>query len=313
MRLTCPNCDAKYEVDDSAVPDSGRDVQCSNCGHAWFQLPPHLEDLPQDEEPTLGDPGPGAMPGPAHVEGRTTAPPAPAPQTEIHRQPGPRPAAGDAPGDEDDEDEGAPPAAATLGAPRRSLNDGLKRLLREEVDRETAARRAESGGLETQPELGLDAPARSTAKPPEPAGFDTAADDGALLGAAAAKAGTRPEEDAAAAPRRDLLPDIEEINSTLRANSERGPHEPGASADSETPAERKRGFRRGFGTVLLIAVLLALVYLYAPKIAARVPAAAAPLDTYVRTIDRGRTWLDGLLDRATRALNGNKASSGNGG
>ena len=43
MRLVCPNCDAEYEVDAAEIPDGGRDVQCSNCGHAWFQLSPEVE------------------------------------------------------------------------------------------------------------------------------------------------------------------------------------------------------------------------------------------------------------------------------
>jgi len=37
MRLTCPDCAAQYEVADGAIPEAGRDVQCSNCGHTWFQ------------------------------------------------------------------------------------------------------------------------------------------------------------------------------------------------------------------------------------------------------------------------------------
>ena len=37
MRLTCPNCGARYEVDDSMIPAEGRDVQCSNCTTTWFQ------------------------------------------------------------------------------------------------------------------------------------------------------------------------------------------------------------------------------------------------------------------------------------
>ena len=45
MRLICPNCDAEYEVDASAIPYDGRDVQCSNCGHAWFQLRPEVEAM----------------------------------------------------------------------------------------------------------------------------------------------------------------------------------------------------------------------------------------------------------------------------
>ncbi|MEM9855677.1 MAG: zinc-ribbon domain-containing protein, partial [Pseudomonadota bacterium] len=39
MRLQCPNCDATYEVPDSVIPPEGRDVQCSNCGTAWFFNP----------------------------------------------------------------------------------------------------------------------------------------------------------------------------------------------------------------------------------------------------------------------------------
>lgn len=40
MRLNCPSCGAQYEVEDNAIPDEGRDVQCSACGHGWFQYPP---------------------------------------------------------------------------------------------------------------------------------------------------------------------------------------------------------------------------------------------------------------------------------
>ncbi len=49
MRLICPNCGAQYEVDDSLVPEAGRDVQCSNCGHGWFQRPAHLDAGLADE------------------------------------------------------------------------------------------------------------------------------------------------------------------------------------------------------------------------------------------------------------------------
>ncbi len=37
MRLVCPSCGARYEVDDGAIPQTGRDVQCSACDHGWFQ------------------------------------------------------------------------------------------------------------------------------------------------------------------------------------------------------------------------------------------------------------------------------------
>ena len=37
MRLVCPNCVAQYEVADGTIPETGRDVQCANCHHIWFQ------------------------------------------------------------------------------------------------------------------------------------------------------------------------------------------------------------------------------------------------------------------------------------
>ena len=48
MRLTCPNCQAQYEVDDSAIPEAGRDVQCSNCKQTWFQEKPGRGLPPRD-------------------------------------------------------------------------------------------------------------------------------------------------------------------------------------------------------------------------------------------------------------------------
>jgi predicted Zn finger-like uncharacterized protein len=36
MRLTCPNCDAAYEVPDGMVPATGRHVQCTACHTRWF-------------------------------------------------------------------------------------------------------------------------------------------------------------------------------------------------------------------------------------------------------------------------------------
>jgi len=57
MRLQCPNCDAEYEVGASAIPFEGRDVQCSNCGHGWFQAHPDFE-ADYEIESVLYDPPP---------------------------------------------------------------------------------------------------------------------------------------------------------------------------------------------------------------------------------------------------------------
>ncbi len=70
MRLQCPICDAEYEVDASAIPYEGREVQCSNCGHSWFQNHP---DAKTDYalESSLYDPPP---PMPQEVEAASTLP-----------------------------------------------------------------------------------------------------------------------------------------------------------------------------------------------------------------------------------------------
>ena len=50
MRIVCPRCVAQYEVDESAIPQAGREVQCANCENIWFQ--DYIEMLPTavDEE-----------------------------------------------------------------------------------------------------------------------------------------------------------------------------------------------------------------------------------------------------------------------
>ncbi|NOX39819.1 MAG: hypothetical protein GXP05_04695 [Alphaproteobacteria bacterium] len=58
MRLVCPNCAAQYEVDDSAIPENGRDVQCANCGNTWFQGPAAAADETGEQNGTEHLPAP---------------------------------------------------------------------------------------------------------------------------------------------------------------------------------------------------------------------------------------------------------------
>lgn len=37
MRLTCPRCRAQYDIPDSVIPASGREVECSSCSQVWRQ------------------------------------------------------------------------------------------------------------------------------------------------------------------------------------------------------------------------------------------------------------------------------------
>ena len=267
MRLICPNCDAQYEVDDGAVPPGGRDVQCSNCGHAWFQM--HADAL---EDAAEDDTAASVVSGPAPA-GSEMPPPPPVESV-------PEASADDPPA-------APPPAAAPAGPVRRTLDENLLVVLREEAAREAAERRAEAGrSIETQPDLGpLEAGTRAPVAAPPVAAMTAAEPDH--------PATQRPN------PRRDLLPDIEEINSTLRPGSvARDEHDAAVLA----PVPRRAAFRTGFFAVLLATLVLVILYAMAPQLALRFPTAEPTLTAYVASVDALRVWLDGLMQSAAGGL-----------
>ena len=347
MRLICPSCGAQYEVDESVIPDGGRDVQCSNCGHAWFQRSARQLTAAAEEEarrkdataapPPAAEPEPAEQAEPEQPEAAEPEPEEPEPEEPEPEEPAaevPEPeapaeaeTAAEEPAAEPEEPEAAEPeetaeeiaeesaepkeepaepeaevaAAQSPERVRRTLDDAVKNVLREEAERETRARQAEGSTLESQPDLGLAATAGAAAAltSAEPdrvvrvRGDENDLDDDALVSRAS---------------RRELLPDIEEINSTLRATSERD-GEPAAIDAPETLARRRSGFRMGFSTAILIAVILFGIYLLAPLIASSVPAAEPALTSYVAGVDAARSWLDGQMKSLTQSLQG----GGNGG
>jgi len=263
MRLICPNCGAQYEVDDNLVPDSGRDVQCSNCGHAWFQRPPHLDSDLADE---LGT--------------DVVEPVAEAPAEDQDSWPE----------DPEAETEGQPEPVAAAS----KLDPGVRDILVEEGEREKKARAVETG-VETQDELGLEEGGAAPGVRERMArlrGLDV--DERAENTAAAVAAAT------AAGSRRDLLPDIEEINSSLRSAEEREPQ-----VDAAPEPRKRSGFSLGFMIVLLIALIAVGVYVFADKIAEMVPSAAPTLEAYVAWADRMRAALDTMVRGWLDKLQGN--------
>ncbi len=279
MRLVCPNCDAEYEVDAAAIPDGARDVQCSNCGHAWFQLSPEVEAELAAEEALFDAPPPIAAP----MES-----PAGSAASDVAAQERP---------DVDDPEldlslsEAAPLTEAAPPPPEptlRSIDESVLAVLREEAEREVEARKVETPVVETQTELGLEPPASGLG----------------VVARRLARMKGEPEVVAKPQSRRDMLPEIEEINSTLRASSEK---RTGQSAIAETLGEdgaKKSSFRSGFVLMLVLAVALLAAYVMAPKLAQQFPAAAGALQAYVAAVDAGRVWLDGMLKSAIGFLKG---------
>ncbi|WP_299831734.1 zinc-ribbon domain-containing protein [uncultured Roseobacter sp.] len=297
MRLICPNCDAQYEVPDDVMPPDGRDVQCSNCGQTWFQAHPDAEQEEQEalsktaeedeevvfpEEDNAPEPEPEPEPAPEEVTSSDDNPPPSESRPEA----------------EFDE---IPPSPT-----RKPLDPAVADVLREEAELEKKARSNETaGGVESQPDLGLtDADGSDEAR-------KRARETRDRMARMRGEPPSLPvvEATAVSGSRRDLLPDIEEINSTLRSNNERSPgDDPGQTAQVE--AREKRSFGRGFVLMVLLAAILALLYVFAPQLAEAVPQADPWLSAYVGIVDQWRMWLDTKVEAVLGWLDATAASSG---
>lgn len=340
MRITCPNCNAQYEVGDDMIPAEGRDVQCSNCGTTWFQ------------------------------EGRPRV--ASAVEARAIRRPGRTPAP-----EEDEEAEEAeaavddaaqaPTFAARGGKPRRPEPDqATLDILREE--RELEERLRAEAAADTPPSTDQDHGTEDNvaedeetgaAAPPPVDPREQAASERARMAAAASlarardggrgpratrtaeaepqvevdlsdvvaetmrDAATPTAEDETIAPgddpfdgtdvsdpvsarsaRRELLPDIEEINSSLRPDERAAEAEAGAAAEAEAPrvAQRSSGFRIGFVLVCLVIATLIAVYVFAGSISDAVPQVADMLESYVGWVDAQRVRLAAAAEALTESI-----------
>lgn len=277
MRLICPNCGAQYEVPDEVIPENGRDVQCSNCGDTWFQTHPDhpqiSEDAPETEFDDADQPDWAELPEEA-----------PEPQPEP--QPEPRP---------------APEEPA-----RRSLDPDVASVLREEASRERQARQADArGGLESQPDLGLESAGDGGDKRSDQA--RTRMDR--LKGATTPREEPADEVEVDPGSRSGLLPDINEVNSSIATTAENEEQDRSARDGTRTAAspDTAGSFGRGMRMAVALAVIGTAIYMFAPQIAGMVPATAGPLSAYVEFVNQGRVMVNeqiGVIVAQVQALAG---------
>lgn len=261
MRIVCTECTAQYEIDDALLPDAGREVQCSSCGHVWFQ----------EKSPNL-----------APKETAQTHPPVPSSETEARpsTEPTPKPESepNPAPGTELSSAAGVS-EAPTSPPPPRKVDEKVLEILREEAEFESRQRAKEAETLETQPDLGLAIPEPWPTDPKNKS--------------AAVSEDTRTEAPKSA---QAAFPDIEDISASLepignsRARRKSGEFDLPATTDM-----RKRSFRTGLALPILLAVILILPYLLAPDIISALPASEPALTGYVTTVDEIRLRLAALI------------------
>lgn len=301
MRLICPNCGAQYEVPDDVVPEAGRDVQCSNCGDTWFQPHPDQDvELAQELERALPDQE--WQPDEPELEV-----PGAAPEIVSHPEPTPEPEPEQALPEEGPLDTTPPHTAAA----RRGLDPAIADVLRQEAEHEARARDTDrdttGGGLESQPDLGLEEPETDTSRRAREARMRMSR----LRGEPSATPSPQPRSDhpeteprtspepetaplSGSGSRGDILPDVEEINSTLRSTGDRkAAAATGSTAPAPSPAYRRgRGFRSGFGFTLVVAAVAILAYVNADRIVEMAPQSKPAMVIYVTKVNEARYWLD---------------------
>lgn len=184
---------------------------------------------------------------------------------------------------------------------RPSIDPEALSIIHEEVERETQARAAETGNLETQTDLGLNdaqddeklfSDLSDMVSENSEALEDFEDEDVSPLAAAP----TKGEQ----AQKGGIFPDIDEINSTLEAAS----GDETEIVDEEAVAAHKSGFRTGFLLIIFVVVVLFLLYVLAPQIVESVPSLAGVMESYVASVNSARIWLDGIAQGLVQQMTG---------
>jgi predicted Zn finger-like uncharacterized protein len=309
MRLICPNCGAQYEVDAAMIPAKGRDVQCSNCVTTWFQPGAQSDDIGATAPPAQ-DARPKTPPPPPSPEGRTPRRRETSEEAlEIIRQEAAREARmrqAEALETQEEMPLDVPDDAAERGRKARAQIAGLTRP-EPETDDDQPSEQADINGMDTPfdpdgplPETDFESDFDKDFGPER----DPARDKTLAPAPQPPRSGTSVAP-AAAASRRDLLPDIEEINSTLSPDDEAQDGDAVAISPATARATRhSKGRRVGFVLVLILAIVAVIAYVSAGSLAEALPDAAPAVAAYVEWVNSLRMALHDLFEGFVVRLDG---------
>jgi predicted Zn finger-like uncharacterized protein len=269
MILLCPNCGAQYEVPEDHIPKKyGRDVQCSACNHTWFQTHPA-----QDLQPILQD---ETVANDLASDRRDSSEP---PEADDPSSVAAAPSAGAGPQ--------MPPLRQ-----KRSLHPSIADVLREEAKREVEERGGKSARLSDSP-----AAFQSTGEIPSSRTAQSGSSDQARdadMDMQALEALYQNSEKTAKSTRGALLPDIDEINSTLSTSSTEWPSDSDAAIATTQKGQRRLGFLVGIAIIIAAAAL----YYYADTLGDQIPSWKEPLELYQQWVNTMRIGLDQWIRQA---------------
>ena len=249
MLLLCPNCGAQYEVPEDHIPKKyGRDVQCSACNHTWFQTHP-AQDLQPALRDEADDPGSAKQPSERFDPSLADDPAASSDATAVSTSPQ------------------MPPLRQ-----KRSLHPSVAGVLREEAKREVEER-------------GSNGP-QASGSSSRSGSSDQARD--ADMDMQALEALYQNSEQTAKSTRGALLPDIDEINSTLSTSGAEWPSDSDASKEIAQKGQRRLGFLVGIAIIVAAAAL----YYFADTLGDGIPSLQQPLELYQQWINNMRIVLD---------------------
>jgi len=262
------------------IPPEGRDVQCSNCSTTWYQPGRRTDTQPEVDT---------SSPTPPAARASMPEPQQPAVSPDDARPvDGPNDVTADVV-DKAEPDTGPSDTTPPARTPRREVDPAVRDILRAEAEREARLRQADADPVETQDEMPLsDASAKADLRPSR-----TELDSAIDVFATDAAESQRPMA------ARDLFPDIEQINSTLRDTGDRSNTEMDASDIDTLDAvpRRRRGTRLGFVLAMTLAAAGVALYGNAEWVSARLPQMAPMLDSYLAGVDAARFWLDDMAQR----------------